>query len=157
MEVKMNEKAGFKVGQLDHVEMFVPGRYETARWYERTLGLSVVAEYEHWADDPNGPLMISSDGGSTKLALFRGRPPGEKRTAGFHRVAFRVQADSFLLFLRMLEQTELYDHRNRRLTKEMVADHGRSYSIYFSDPYGHRLEITSYDYETVASSLLIEK
>lgn len=36
-------------------------------------------------------------------------------------------------------------------------DHGRSYSLYFSDPYGHRLEITTYDYDVVASSSLLEE
>ena len=60
----------FKVLQIDHVELFVPERYEAARWYERTLGLQVVPECEPWAVD-GGPLMISSDGGSTKLALLR--------------------------------------------------------------------------------------
>ena len=34
----------FKVLQIDHVELFVPDRYEAARWYERTLGLQVVPD-----------------------------------------------------------------------------------------------------------------
>jgi catechol 2,3-dioxygenase-like lactoylglutathione lyase family enzyme len=45
--------------QLDHVELFVPDRYEAARWYQRVLGLEIVREYEEWAADPRGPLMIS--------------------------------------------------------------------------------------------------
>ena len=69
----------FKVLQIDHVELFVPDRYEAARWYERTLGLQVVPECEPWAVD-GGPLMISSDGGSTKLALFEGQPAPERST-----------------------------------------------------------------------------
>ena len=60
----------FRVDQVDHVELFVPDRKEAARWYGRVLGLVVVPEYESWAQDVQGPLMISSDGGSTKLALF---------------------------------------------------------------------------------------
>jgi catechol-2,3-dioxygenase len=28
-------------------------------------------------------------------------------------------------------------------------DHGKSFSVYFSDPYGNRLEVTTYDYEAV--------
>ena len=149
----MDSETYFQVGQIDHVEMFVPGRYEAANWYEEILGLRVIPEYEHWAEDPGGPLMISSDGGSTKLALFRGEPPGDRPTSGYLQVAFRVTGDAFLIFLRMLETLKLVDHQNRRVTRDMVADHGRSFSIYFSDPYGHRLEITSYDYDALASSL----
>ena len=58
--------------QIDHVELFVPDRYEAARWYERVLGLRVVPEFEPWATG-GGPLMISTDEGNTKLALFEGR------------------------------------------------------------------------------------
>jgi len=62
--------ASFRVLQIDHVELLVPDRYEAARWYQRILGLEVVPEYQDWAADPGGPLMISSDDGNTKLALF---------------------------------------------------------------------------------------
>jgi catechol 2,3-dioxygenase-like lactoylglutathione lyase family enzyme len=74
----MMQDDGFAVDQIDHVELFVPDRYQAAEWYRRVLGLKVVAEYEHWASDPRGPLMISSDGGHTKLALFQGTPQGER-------------------------------------------------------------------------------
>ena len=74
---------------LDHVELFVPDRHEAAAWYSR-LGLEIVEECRAWAEDPRGPLMISSDGGVTKLALFTGQPQGARETSGFHRVAFAV-------------------------------------------------------------------
>ena len=57
---------GFRVDQIDHVELFVPDRDEAAAWYRDVLGLEVVAAFAHWADDPAGPLMISPDGGSTE-------------------------------------------------------------------------------------------
>ncbi len=138
---------GFQVDQIDHVELFVPERYEAARWYGKVLGLVVLPEYEHWAKDPQGPLMISSDGGSTKLALFQGTPLGPRETAGFHLVAFRVRAPSFIRFLEKLPDLDLTDHRGRQVTSELVVDHERAFSIYFSDPFGHRLELTTYDYE----------
>jgi catechol 2,3-dioxygenase-like lactoylglutathione lyase family enzyme len=81
---------------LDHVELFVPDRRAAARWYDEALGLSVVADYERWADDPRGPLMVSSDGGLTMLALFAGEPERGRPAAGFRRVAFRVDAEPFL-------------------------------------------------------------
>lgn len=63
-------KKSHHVQHLDHVEVFVPDKYEAARWFERVLGLSIIEEYGHWAQDPHGPLMISPDGGDTKVALF---------------------------------------------------------------------------------------
>ena len=56
----------FKVLQIDHVELFVPDRYDAAKWYARVLGLQIVPECEPWAAG-GGPLMISSDGGSTSF------------------------------------------------------------------------------------------
>ena len=141
---------GFRVDQIDHVELFVPDRNEAARWYGRILGLVVVPEYEQWAKHPQGPLMISSDGGSTKLALFQGTPQGSKETAGFHLVAFRVRAASFIRFLERLPDLDLTDPRGRRVTSDLVVDHGRAFSIYFSDPFGHRLELTTYDYKEIS-------
>jgi hypothetical protein len=61
--------------------LFVPDRYAAARWYEQSLGLRILPQHEHWAG-PGGPLMISSDGGRTMLALFE----GELREAGRQRV-----------------------------------------------------------------------
>jgi catechol 2,3-dioxygenase-like lactoylglutathione lyase family enzyme len=147
----------FRVLQIDHVELFVPDRYEAARWYQSVLGLEVVPAYEHWAADPGGPLMISSDEGSTKLALFEGRPQESKPTAGFHLVAFRVGAAGFIEFLRRLGDLQLKDARARPVTADSVVDHDKAYSIYFCDPYGHRLEVTTYEYEATRAALMEER
>jgi catechol 2,3-dioxygenase-like lactoylglutathione lyase family enzyme len=143
----------FRVLQIDHVEVFVPNRYEAAGWYRRVLGLETLKGYEIWAKDPKGPLMITSDGGSTKLALFEGQPQDTRPTAGFHRLAFRVTADGFKEFLGRLPDLLLKTHKGNLVTASQVVDHEMSYSIYFSDPYGHRLEITTYDYEAVRAAL----
>jgi catechol 2,3-dioxygenase-like lactoylglutathione lyase family enzyme len=144
----------FKVQQIDHVELYVPDRYEAAGWYERVLGLQIVRECEGWAAD-GGPLMISSDAGSTKLALFEGRPapPPATLTAAFHRVAFRVSGGGFSEFLRRLPELALEDSRQRPVTADSVVDHRQAYSIYFDDPYGHLLEVTTYDYDEVSAFL----
>jgi catechol 2,3-dioxygenase-like lactoylglutathione lyase family enzyme len=143
----------FRVDQIDHVELFVPDRGRAADWYRRVLGLDVVPEYEHWSRDPRGPLMISSDNGSTKLALFEGTPQGPRETAGFHRVAFRVGAAAFGEFLRRLSDLDLTDDRGRQVTAALVVDHDASYSIYFCDPFGHRLELTTYAYDETKAEL----
>lgn len=136
---------GFRVDQIDHVELFVPDRRDAAAWYERVLGLRVMPEYEYWALDPRGPLMISSDAGNTKLALFEGKPQESRETAGFHRVAFRVGADNFAAFVARLPALELVDHLGKPVTEKSVADHTGARSIYFCDPFGHRLELTTYE------------
>ncbi len=116
----------FKVQQIDHVELFVPERYDAARWYERTLGLQVLPECEPWAVG-GGPLMISSDGGSTKLALFTGQPgPGGSKGA-FYRVAFRVTGGGFAEFLRRLPELGLTNSRKEPVTADSVVDHQQAY------------------------------
>ena len=140
--------------QIDHVELFVPDRYEAAEWYQRVLGLEILAEYRDWATGSGGPLMISSDDGSTKLALFEGEPQQSKPTAGFHRVAFRADTEAFIEFLRRLGKLNLSDQQGRPVTIESVVDHRQAYSIYFADPYGHRLELTTYDYESTRIALV---
>jgi len=143
----------FGVVRIDHVELYVPDRVEAARWYQRTLGLEVVSAYQEWAADRAGPLMISSDDGNTKLALFEGQPQASRPTAGFHRVAFRVDAPGFIAFLQRLSDEPLKDHQDRPVTSDSVVDHKKAYSIYFADPYGHRLEVTTYEHEPVRAAL----
>jgi catechol 2,3-dioxygenase-like lactoylglutathione lyase family enzyme len=142
----------FRVLHIDHVELFVPDQYAAAEWYRETLGLEIVRDFEHWV--ASGPLMISSDEGRTMLALFRGESQGDRPTAGFHRVAFRVDGPGFIRFLKRLAEIEIPDRHGQRLTADQVVDHDQSWSIYFSDPYGHLLEVTTYDYEYVASQLI---
>ena len=142
----------FTVLQIDHVELVVPDRYEAARWYERVLGLRIVPECEPWAAD-GGPLMISSDEGSTKLALFEGNPEACSQAAAFRRVAFRVTGDGFIEFLQRLSGLELVDSRSRAVTLESVVDHDQAYSIYFSDPWTHQLEVTTYEYDETSARL----
>jgi len=143
----------FQVIQIDHVELFVPDRQEAADWYCRVLGLHVVPGFEQWTANPGGPLMIATSAGGTKLALFEGEPQQARSTAGFHRVAFRVDADAFIAFVRSLDDHQLNDHQGRPVTADAVVDHDLAYSIYFCDPYGHRLELTTYEHEAVRSGL----
>jgi catechol 2,3-dioxygenase-like lactoylglutathione lyase family enzyme len=146
------QMSSFKVDQVDHVELFVPERYTAARWYEQTLGLRILPEYEDWAG-PGGPLMISSDGGSTKLALFEGEPRGSRATAGHHRVAFRVSAVGFLQFLKHVREVPVYSDSGEPVNHLSPVDHDKAFSVYFCDPYGNRFEVTSYEHLEVEKGL----
>jgi len=128
---------------LDHVELFVPDRQAAAAWYADVLGCEPVAGTESWAADSAGPLMISPDGGRTKLALFAGEPLGARRPAGYQRVAFRVSATEFLAFMARLPSLG---------GETRVVDHGAAWSAYFTDPDGHPLEVTTYEVEPVRAA-----
>ena len=97
--------------------------------------------------------MISSDEGSTKLALFEGTPDASTQAAAFRRVAFRVTADGFAEFLQLLPELTLLDSRNRPVVRDAVVDHQQAYSIYFNDPWTHQLEVTTYEYDAVSARL----
>ena len=130
---------------LDHVELFVPDRRQAADWYARVLACLPIPGTERWADDPRGPLMLSPDGGRTKLALFVGEPQGSRPTAGFHRVAFRLGGREWLAFVERLAELDLAEGANAA----RVVDHREAWSVYFTDPFGHHLEVTTYDAELV--------
>lgn len=72
--------------------------------------------------------MISSDGGSTKLALFKGEPPGSQQAVGHKRVAFRTDGEGFLEFLSRLESSSLLDTSGMPLNAEDVVDHDKNLS-----------------------------
>lgn len=148
----MTEQRRYQLQHIDHVELNVPDRYAAAAWYERVFGLSIVPDFEVWAQNPQGPLMI--DLGGTKLALFEGRSSDlNMPTNGFHLVAFRADARNFLAFVAALPDLALTNDRGQPVTAAAIVDHDRSWSFYFTDPWGHRFEITTYDYESVKQQL----
>jgi catechol 2,3-dioxygenase-like lactoylglutathione lyase family enzyme len=85
--------------------------------------------------------------------LFEGQPQASRPTAGFHRVAFRVDADGFAACLRRLGELQVLDERRQAISVASAVDHGQAYSVYFQDPYGHHLEVTTYDYEAAREKL----
>ena len=134
----------FQVSHIDHVALTVPDRYEAAQWYEDVLGLELCEEYETWAER-GGPLVVSSDGGHTMLALFEGSAADPE----LRHLAFRTDGPGFLEFVDRLADIPDVAAEGR----ENVVDHDLSFSVYFSDPYGHRFEVTTYEYDAVAAEL----
>jgi len=118
---------GFRVQGLDHVALGVGDQEASRRWYADVLGLR--REYEaEWGDTP----VALMEGGSG-LALFRS--PGSD-SPGMRHIAFRVDAENFAL-----AQEEL---RSRGIEFEF-QDHDVALSIYFEDPDGLQLELTTYE------------
>jgi catechol 2,3-dioxygenase-like lactoylglutathione lyase family enzyme len=120
----------FHVQGLDHVALTVGDQQASDSWYRDVLGL----ERKHadaWGDAPIA-LMARGSG----LALFKPPAPDGNPAAGLRHIAFRVDRENF-----ELAQDDL---RDRGIRFEF-QDHAVSQSIYFEDPDGLLLELTTYD------------
>jgi catechol 2,3-dioxygenase-like lactoylglutathione lyase family enzyme len=118
----------FSVEGVDHVALAVGDQETSERWYREVLGLE-RAFVEEWGDTP--AVVTAGDSG---FALFRA-PPGDTGPLVRH-VAFRVDRANF--------EAAQADFRQRGIGFEF-QDHGAAHSIYFHDPDGLLLELTTYD------------
>ena len=119
---------------IDHVALSVRDVERAAQWYIDVLG------FEQRFPGMWGGIPTFIGRGNTALALFPARSstqsePGSGRIALLH-LAFRADRKNFLA-----AQEEL----RRRGIKFEFQDHEISHSIYFRDPDGHELEITTYE------------
>jgi catechol 2,3-dioxygenase-like lactoylglutathione lyase family enzyme len=117
----------FRVQGLDHVALGVADQAASAGFYRDVLGLE--RRYEAaWGDMP--VAMMGEHGG---MALFT---HDSHRRNGFLHLAFRVDRENF-----ELAQEDL---REAGIDFE-VHHHSVSESLYFDDPDGNRLELTTYE------------
>lgn len=124
----------FTVEGIDHVALAVRDVGRSAAWYQDVLGLERLYE-EAWGDFP---AVVGT--GGTAIALFpvegprpKGRPGRD--TLAMRHLAFRVDAANFA------RARQALDARGITL---VFQDHGIAHSMYFHDPDGHELEITTY-------------
>ena len=119
---------------IDHVALSVRDVEQSARWYIDVLG------FEHRLPGMWGGVPVFVGKGTTALALF---PVGGDGAADPIRtgmrmlhLAFRATRAAFLAAQEDLKQRDIaFD----------FEDHEISQSIYFRDPDGHHLEITTYE------------
>ena len=125
----------FELSGIDHVAISVRDVRTSADWYQRVLGLKRVHQ-DAWGDFP---AVVGI--GSTAIALFpvgthTVHRPQQRGTLTMRHIAFRADARNF-----SSAQSELAKQR----ISFTFQDHGISHSIYFSDPDGHEIEITTYE------------
>jgi catechol 2,3-dioxygenase-like lactoylglutathione lyase family enzyme len=123
------------IAHIDHVAIAVTDVGRSVEWYCDVLGLD--RRHAEWG---SMPAMVCA--GDTCVALFpvEGKPsPGPGRDAiAMRHLAFRVDRAGF-----ERAQAEL---RERGIDVHFM-DHESAHSVYFADPDGHRLEITTYELE----------
>ena len=137
-----------KAHRIDHVHVEVADRDKAAAWYERVLGLERHAALAVWADDPMGPLILSAGDGEPALSLFA---RGCARASRDATIAFRFSGADFREFIDALPELGLRHDSGRVLTAADMQDHGLSWSFYFNDPDGNRIEVTCYDKDSAAT------
>lgn len=138
-----------KAQRIDHVHVEVTDRDEAASWYQRVLGLERHAALACWADDPMGPLILSASDGEPALALFQ---RGCARASRDATIAFRFAGADFARFIAALPELGLHHDSGRELTAADMQDHGLSWSFYFNDPDGNRIEVTCHDHDRFAAT-----
>ena len=131
----------FKIRQIDHVALTVKDLEASIAWYHDVLGL----ERKH--QDVWGAVPAMLYAGNTAVALFpaaidKPEPAPEPRTTTIMRhLAFQVDHDNFIR-----AQAEL---RGRGIAFKF-EDHQISHSIYFDDPDGYEIELTTYELDNAA-------
>lgn len=118
---------------IDHVAMSVRDVEQSARWYIDVLGFKRLHD-GMW----NGvPVFIGK--GTTALALFpvrSGSTSSEPAEIRMLHLAMRANRKNFVAAQEELKQ---------RGIEFEFQDHEVAHSIYFHDPDGHALEITTYE------------
>ena len=125
----------FELEGLDHVALAVRDVERSAAWYVDVLGF----ERRYHGMWEGVPVFVASD--KTAIALF---PAGSARAnqsfshkpSGMLHLALRANRKNFAAAQRDLTNRGIAFH---------FQDHEISHSIYFRDPDGYEIEITTYE------------
>jgi catechol 2,3-dioxygenase-like lactoylglutathione lyase family enzyme len=122
-----------QVAEIDHVALLVRDMPRAIQWYHDVLGME--RRYQDVWTGTRDPVVMAS--GSVQLALFL--PASDAHVPSHDRnehVAFRVDGANFALARQFLDEqgipVTLWDHQICR-------------SLYFFDPDGNQIEITTFE------------
>jgi catechol 2,3-dioxygenase-like lactoylglutathione lyase family enzyme len=119
--------------RLDHVSLNVSDRQRSIAWYRDVLGLEQRGEPRR--DD--WPVFMGEFGAC--VALFQAQvesPERQPESTGLRHLAFMVDRDELAL-----ARTRLLEHG----VEFRFEDHGNACSVYFPDPDGNVIELTTYE------------
>lgn len=121
-----------RLEQIDHIALRCASPEATKAWYVSTLGFEHVYPGQ-WA---GSPIVLRL--GSTYIMLFPQKGDGQAATEG----------RAWHLALRAATYADFQSAQTELQAKDIsfqFQDHEISHSIYFFDPDGFLLEITTYD------------
>jgi catechol-2,3-dioxygenase len=115
------------------VSLNVSDRARSVAWYRDVLGLEQRGEppRDDW------PVFMGEFG--ARVALFQAQvdsPAREPESTGLRHVAFMVGRDDLAR-----AQKRLHEHD----VEFRFEDHGNAHSVYFPDPDGNTIELTTYE------------
>jgi lactoylglutathione lyase len=119
--------------RLDHVSLNVSDRTRSIAWYRDVLGLEQrgTPRRDDW------PVFMGDFGAC--VALFQAQaesPDRAPESTGLRHVAFMVGREDLAAAQERLRQ---------RGVEFRFEDHGSAHSLYFPDPDGNVIELTSYN------------
>jgi catechol-2,3-dioxygenase len=119
--------------RLDHVSLNVCDRPRSIAWYRDVIGLEQrgTPRRDDW------PVFMGDFGAC--VALFQAQaasPDRAPESTGLRHVAFMVGREDLAAAQERLRQ---------RGVKFRFEDHGNAHSLYFPDPDGNVIELTSYN------------
>lgn len=132
-------RAPFQLTGWDHVALSVPDLVAAEKWYVEVLGAEVVGRY-NWGGDtehagPHEDIRI----GAHVVSLFLGEPFIDSPSPRLFHYAFNC---------RSLEESVAWHEHLLRMgvsVRGPIAHRGfGAVSLYFSDPWGTRLEIATW-------------
>ena len=123
-----------RLKRIDHLALVSADAVRSRDWYVDVLGMEWVYQGQ-WEDNP---FFLRK--GETCLAIFQsGQDAAREPREG-------VRLDHFAF---LAETMEDFQRAREELTARGIAhdfqDHAISWSVYFRDPDGHVVEITTYD------------
>ena len=124
----------FQIEALDHVALYVQDLQRSIEWYQSALGMEKRYHYQDTTGDGNPVVLCSGD---ACIALFPSSP--EAHLSTFHgHIAMRLTRASF-------EQAQA--HLRQQNIDFSFVHYTRCDSIYFNDPTGYQIELSTYEME----------
>jgi catechol 2,3-dioxygenase-like lactoylglutathione lyase family enzyme len=128
-----------KISGIDHVALSVADLERSRQWYEDVLGFRVSPR-----ENQKAGVEYFLDCGPSLIGLIQGDAAGDKHELqdgglGGNHFSFRVHTKDFDAAVKSLEA--------KKVTITFQKKRERSWSVYFLDPDGNKLEITSWPLE----------
>ena len=149
----------FAIQGIDRIEIIAWDSLVVAEWYERVLGFETILE--SGTGSQAREVFVSNKKKTVVLVIRDGNvheagnvhEDGNILEAGnIDRIVFKTSGAGFVDFVKHLDELDLFC-MDIKVTKEDIVDYRNAYSLYFEDPDGNKLALSSYDYDYITVAL----